>query len=150
MYVLHHRVKWSFLVRESGRARRGAVLGLLAAVLACGAHAQHGTGESGGDDETASSVAPREELLFGDGPREPGVLSAEGTLIGAIIGTGSGVEKLESHDDEGDAVAALVASLAGGSETPAPEDGDESVEEPPAKSPGLLKRLGGLLVPGGD
>lgn len=134
----------------------GAVAGLLAAVLAGSAGAQDSVGQLGDDEEIAAVVAigaesaeeglgKDEEVLFADGPREPGVLSAEGTLIG------TGVKKFESRE-AGGAVTALVASVIGESEAPVTGagDGSEEAEVPRGKSLTLLERLGGLLGLGGD
>ena len=147
------------LVPESGYPRRGvcrgAVAGLLAAALAGSAGAQDSRGQLGDGEgvaaalaiggESAEGLGGDEEILFADGPREPGVLSAEGTLIGA------GGKKLESRE-EGGAVAALVDSATGESKAPVPveEDGSEEAEVPRAKSPTLIERLGGFLGLGGD
>lgn len=134
---------------------RGAVAGLLAAVLAGSAGAQDSAGQLGDGegvaaavaigDESAEDLGEDEEVLFADGPREPGVLSAEGTLIG------TGVKKFESRE-EGGAVAGLVASVTGESEAPVPGEGDgsEEAEVPRGSLPTLLEKLGGFLGLGGD
>ena len=82
-----------------------------------------------------------EELLFAGGPREPGVLSAEGTMIGV------GGARVAAPTEEGDAVAALVASVTAGAEAsePAVVEDAASGGEPREGSRGLLRSLGELL-----
>ena len=154
------------LVRNCTQARRVAgrmaTAGLLAMGLSVGVDAQDPAGGAESAEGVvsaleavdASTAAPGqsddEEMLFADGPREPGVLSAEGTLIG------SGAKKFEARA-EGDAVAALVASVTAGAN--APDSGGEGgleeveetgIEESRGSAPSLLERFGGFLGLGGD
>ena len=149
------------LVRDCTQARRVAgrmaMAGLVAMGLSVGVNAQDSADEAGSAEGVVSSVeavdestvAPGkgddEETLFAGGPREPGVLSDEGTLIG------SGAKKLESRA-EGDAVAALVASVTAGANAPDPggEGELEEVEETRGQSMSLLEKIGGFLGLGGD
>ena len=154
------------LIRDGRQACRFAgrafTAGLLALGSAAGANAQHASGGEGNvervvaivEADDASAAAPEgsddEEALFADGPREPAVLSAEGTLI-------RGGAKNPQARAEGDAVAALVAALGAGAS--APDSGGESglerveeigVEESRGSAPSLLERIGGFLGVGSD
>ena len=149
------------LIRDCGQVGRFAgrmtKAGLLAMGLSVGVDAQDSTGgveiaeggvstlEAGDESTAAPTKSDDEEMLFADGPREPGVLSAEGTLIG------SGAKKLEARAG-GDAVAALVATLGAGAN--APDSGarggleeveETGVEESRGSAPSLLERIGGFL-----
>lgn len=146
--------------RFAGRMATAVLLGMGSIV---GADAQDSTGGAGNAERAVSTVEAGEhsaaldpegsdvqEVLFSDGPREPSVLSAEGTLIG------SGARKLESRA-EGDAVAALVAAVGAGAN--APDSGGEGeleeleeaeVEQAREPSPSLLEKIGGFLGLGGS
>ena len=157
------------LVRDSRQASRFAGRMATAVLLATGsivgADAQDSTGGAGSAGSAGSVVSIVEageestldpdgsdvqEVLFSDGPREPSVLSAEGTLIG------SGARKLESRA-EGDAVATLVAAVGVGANAPDSGGGGEleeleepAVEETREPSPSLLEKIGGFLGLGGN
>ena len=87
-----------------------------------------------------------DELLFVDGPREPGVLSEAGSLIR------TGARTREASSGQGDAVSALVASAVGEEDVSTAEAGEsaESEEEPRKGVRGLFRSLGGLLGLGRD
>ena len=145
---------WRHACRFAGQAVTVCLLTLGSAV---GTNAQD---SSGGEGDVESAVAIVEvddvsaavpegsddgETLFADGPREPAVLSAEGTLI-------RGGAKKPKARAEHDAVAALVATLGVGANAPdsGAEGGLEEVEEARAQSSSLLERIGGFLGLGGD
>ena len=154
------------LIRDYGQSRRFARRMAKAAVLTMasimGVEAQDST-EDGLSVEAVLSIldardestpgfegSDDEETLFSDGPREPAVLSAEGSLIG------KGARTLKPRS-EGDAVAALVAALGAGPNAPdsgtggeAVEGAEPEVEEPGVQSPSLLEKLGGFIGLGGD
>ena len=140
--------------RQHGCAPR---LALAAALLALGSpgsaaaqlvsdDSEHGGAEAVGVEvEGRPATIPvrddAEEKLFAGGPREPGVLSAEGALIG------TGVRKLPPPEED-DAVAALVVAATADAKTPPPAAGE--AEEERRRPSGLLGRLGGWLGLGGD
>ena len=151
------------LIRDWRQACRFAGQAVTACLLVSGspvgANAQDSSGGEGDvesvvaivEEDDASAAAPEGsddgETLFADGPREPDVLSAEGTLIRG------GAKNLQARA-EGDAVAALVAALGAGANAPAPdsagEGGLEEVEESRGSAPSLLERIGGFLGVGSD
>ena len=150
---------WRKACRFAGRAVTACLLVLGSAV---GANAQDSSGGEGDvervvaivEADDASAAAPEGsddgEMLFADGPREPDVLSAEGTLIRG------GVKNPQARA-EGDAVAALVATLGAGAsaQDSSGEGGLEEVEETGVEesresAPSLLERIGGLLGVGSD
>ena len=149
------------LVGECGHVQRAiwraAGAGLLAVGSVGGVGAQDSSGELGTSEGVATVVEARPEaaatleeghdagILFADGPRVSGVLSAEGTLIE------TGVKKPEPRE-EGGAVAGLVSSLTGEAQAPESSGGEDSelAEEPRGRSRNLLQTLGGLLGLGGD
>ena len=145
-------------VTRGGKGRSGRLWWLAAAGLSLagsagaagaqgtdGFEAGTGTVPSGERSAAAADGKAGDEPLFAGGPVEPGVLSAEGTLI-KLDGRALQPRK------EGDAVAALVASATGAAQGPEPgRTGDaEPAEDPPGRPPGLLRKLGGFFGLGRD
>ena len=141
---------WEGMPFGAWRVAAAAALLLAGSAGGAGAQGSEGSGAGAGGavfvaSPGAGHLAPSEEgdgdeeLLFAGGPREPGVLSAEGTMIGA------GAKVAESVA-EGDAVAALVASVTAGAEATEPVVEDAaSGGEPREGSRSLLRSLGEIL-----
>ena len=154
---------WRQACRFAGRAVTAYLLVLGSAV---GANAQDSSSGEGDvervvaivEADDASAAAPEGsddgEMLFADGPREPDVLSAEGTLIRGGV---KNPQEIPQARAEGDAVAALVATLGAGAsaQDSSGEGGLEEIEETGVEesresAPSLLERIGGLLGVGSD
>ena len=93
----------------------------------------------GGDTAASVGSGVDDDLLFAGGPREPGVLSEAGTLIG------SGA-RAPGPREQGDAVSALVASAIGDEDVSEPiEESTEPEGEAREGARGLLRSLGKFL-----
>ena len=113
--------------------------------LGSGGGAAAGTEASG--TAAAGAGDGEDELLFVDGPRQPGVLSEAGSLIR------TGVRAREaSSSGQSDAVSALVASALGEEDASAAMAGEtaESEEEPRKGVRNLFRSLGSFLGLGRD
>lgn len=150
---------WDSACRRVGRA--ALALALLAGSSgsagaqdagALGSGVETSASEVSGALETGSAGTPDDEQLFAGGPREPGVLSAEGSMIG--LGTkpppAPRGEDPATHQED-DAVAALVASVSGAAEVPEPAGKNAAPEEESLGGPRkLLRSLGELFGLGRD
>ena len=138
-----------------GKTCRVLVASLLLAGWSAGAAGQGslqlGSGGVPAGSEASGTAAaeagdPEDELLFVDGPREPGVLSEAGSLIR------TGARTREASSGQRDAVSALVASALGEEDVSTAVAGEstESEEEPRKGVRGLFRSLGNLLGLGRD